>query len=75
MADPLEEGAPITYFNNVVGAPAPNPAIGTVSVVNGDNDYDVRVQNPNDSYRTEEHVGQFGVEGTEGKRYIVPREE
>ena len=72
--DPLEVDTPITYYNNVAGAPAPNPTIGTVTEVTGDNDYSVSVQNPNDSYRTEEHVGQKGVEGTDGKRYIELRE-
>lgn len=73
MADPLEVGATINYFNNAVGAPAPNPSPGVVTEVTGDNDYTVQVQNPNDSTRYEEHVGQR-EEGNKPARYIEPRE-
>lgn len=71
--EPLEAGAAITYYNNEFGAPAPNPAIGTVTEVTGDNDYTVSVQNPNDSFRTEEHVGQRTA-GNKPNRYIEARD-
>lgn len=69
----LEVGAAITYHDNAFGAPAPNPAIGTVIEVTGDNDYSVSVQNANDSFRTEENVGQRSA-GNKPDRYIEPRE-
>lgn len=67
---PLEVGAPINYFDMVSNTVEP----GSVVEVTGDNEYSVQVQNPDDSVRYEQNVGQRIRGVAKADHYIEPRE-